>query len=376
MNLKKVLTRFALSPDDHGELRRVARALGNELPRHRLDVLRSFRSELARMCVSGASYAAGYVAGMLDVTAEYESTVRKGEEDNALRRVALREGWREVLVELRSGPRLPSELSSRLGRDRSTITRTLRRLRASGLVQATSDSADGRTRPHRLTAEGRRVVASLSSAIPGDVERGISIAVHLLQYLLEHGQSPASALDTIAEAVLGDADAASAAVSKWASESERAGIVSTERDLATGSERYHVHPEAPPLLGARATLLWERVSSVLDQRKRYKDEPIPIYVRTGEEGWAAWAHALRADEIGSTSRTIVNGDLMSGAVAPPDERFDLLYDDPAAIRADRDEPTMQAFMEQADSKFVVTCAEADVPEGFIQLRLDLDSEAQ
>lgn len=376
MNLQKILTRFTHAPEDRGELRRVARALGNELPRQRLKILRSFRAQMARVSMRGKSYAAGYVSGMLDVTAEYESTVQQGEEDGALRRVALREGWRDILMALETGPRLPSELARRLGRDRSTITRILRQLRAAGLVRASSDALDGRARPHRLTAQGRRMLTGSNTAISNDVERGIAIAVHLFQYLLDHDTTPASALDTIAEEVLGNNDAARAAVSKWAAESQKAGMVAAERDLASGSERYHISSQGNPALAVRSSLLWRSIPSVLNQRKQYRREVIPVYVRTGGEGWAAWAHALHTDETCRASRTIVNGDLVSRAIEPPTERFDLLYDDPAAIHSDRDEPTMQAFMAQADAKFVIAATEVEIPEGFIPLKLKPDSEAQ
>lgn len=392
MNLKKVLTRFTNHSQDERELRRVARALGNELPRNRLDVLQSFRAEMARAPVSESSFAGGYVAAMLDTTVEYESTVQHGEHEASMRRLALREGWREVLDSMVSGPMLPSELAHGLGRDRSTISRQLRQLRVAGLVQVLDDAYDGRSRPHRLTEQGRRVVSIPDDAssprvfdtIPSmndtvsnrDVERGITIAVQLFRHLLENRVAPASALDTIAGTVVGDRAVATAAVGKWAEESQSAGVVTSERDLASGSQRYELSTGEGSLLGPRSTLLWQSVPLALAQRRQYRPETIPVFVRTGQEGWAAWASALHAGDSVEGSRTIDNGDLRSRAISPPSERFDLLYEDQAIIRADRDEPTMKAFMERAEAKFVVTHREVDVPEGFIPLRIELDSGAR
>ena len=329
---------------------------------------------MARVKVEQSSYAAGYIASLLDVAAEYEGTVVREQEDGLLHSMALREGWRDALAALGAGSLLPSELASRLGRDRSTITRVLRQLRSAGLVRTSDDVRDGRTRPHHLTARGRLLLASMSNVVSTDVENGVTVAVRLFQHLLDHKASPAAALEAIAEQVLGDSTAARAAVRMWAAAAERAGILGDHPESAAKNQPYRVR-EAHPALTARSTLLWQSVPAVLHQRKQYRQEPIPVYVRTGGDGWAAWAHALHADDARGASRTIVDGDLVSGAVMPPSERFDLLYDDPSVIRKDRDEPTMQAFIEQADAKFVVTCTELDIPEGFIPLELQPPSRA-
>ena len=395
MNLEKVLTRFTNSPEDERELRRVARALGNELPRNRLEVLQSFRAEMARVSVSGSSFAGGYVAAMLDTTVQYETALQHGEQETSMRRMAMREGWHEILDAMLIGPMLPSELASRLGRDRSTISRQLRQLRVAGLIQQMDDAYDGRSRPHRLTEQGRRIVspaasgpaavahgANYSAEAPAashpaagnrDIERGIAIAVQLFRHLLENRATPAAALDSLADSVVGDPALASAAVGRWARESERAGIVTTERDLASGSQRYELNAGEGSVLGARSTQLWQSVPIALAQRKQVRPESVPVFVRTGEQGWAAWVHALDAGDGLDGSRTIVNGDLRTRAIEPPAERFDLLYEDPDILQADRDEPTMKAFMERAEAKFVVTHREVDVPEGFIPLRIELDS---
>jgi hypothetical protein len=88
MKIGKVISRLASDSSDPDELRRVARALGNELPRNRVERLREFRSQLACVAIGSqaeanideVSYATGYVAGLSDVSTEYEVAVN-GVED-------------------------------------------------------------------------------------------------------------------------------------------------------------------------------------------------------------------------------------------------------------------------------------------------------
>lgn len=362
MKVDKVLARFATAPENKKELRRVARALGNELPRHRLDVLRKFRAGLAKQRVTDGSLAEGYIDGLLDVTAEYEVSLRQGADECEIQRQALRKDWREVLLVLKEGPKRPSDVAALLAKDRPTVTRILKKLRAAGLVQVyASDELDGRTRPHRLTLLGQRIVEGLDAGISADVERGISIAVALFRHLVTHASSPTTALDPIAHAFLGDPGAAAAAVSLWAAEAKDAGLVAELGDeylLAPGNE-------AP--VGGRNEVLWDNIPALLDQLKGRKDEEVPVLVRT-HEAWGAWAYALQDHSTGR-SRTIDNGDILAQTIELP-PRFDLLYDDPAVIGVDRDIPTMQALMQRADEKFVITTAGDPVPEGFIQIELD------
>lgn len=379
MKIKKVISRFAKACESEVELRRVARALANELPRQRLDALRSFRAEMARIAVPVKSYAAGYVAGMLDVTVEYEISVQQASENEALMQIARREGFREVLLELRDGPKLPSELASRLHRDRASITRTLDRLRELGLIRAYADgTGDRRTRPHRLTIEGVRVADELSAGLSPEVARGISIAVSLFHHLMTHASSPASALDAIVSAKLGNPESAAEAVRVWAEEAKEAGLIKeaglvTELGDAGAHEGQQVVEAESGASTSRNKVLWENMSYVIKQLNEKEQSSMPVYVRTSKADWGAWAYALRKSDMTGRARTIVNGDILSRAVAPPtDERFALVYDDPRTVSADRREPTMQAFLQNADAKFVVASAEETVPEGFIQLKLSPD----
>lgn len=363
MKVDKVLTRFSTSPEDERELRRVARALGSELPHQRLDVLRRFRAGLANQAVAGGSFARGYIDGLLDVTAEYEVSLRQVADEAELGRRALRKDWREVLLLLRHGPKLPSDIATALHKDRPTITRILKKLRAAGLVEAYSpDDLDGRTRPHRLTLHGKRLVEGLDADISADLERGIRIAVTLFREMVEHPSNTQAELDTVARAFLDEPGAAMAAVSMWGTEARDAGLI------AEFDGEYHLTPRRTSPVNERNEILWSHGTALLARLKQQRSADIPVFVRTTNDAWGAWAYALQDDTTG-LSRTIVNGDILSRTIEPP-PHFDLLYDDPAVLGADRDIPAMQALMQRADAKFVIATGETSIPEGFVQLELE------
>lgn len=371
MKVHKTISRFATAPEDPAELRRVARALGDELPRQRLDVLRSARAELARTCLPEQSFAAGYVAGLLDVAAEYESHMRAEADREAQAALAARESVRRVLVELRMGAELPAELAARLGREPAAIAELLDELAAAGLVHAYAGEAGERhMRPYRLTLAGRRILDELVPGISAQVEAGIRVAVSMFHYLCRHDSSPASALQEIAEEVLHAPEAAAAAVRVWAEAAQEADLV-TELDLphqpAHGHEHYYATSMRTAPADARSDRLWRHVPLLLAQLEARRPARVPVYVRTNSSGWGAWAYALQSQDQTGMSRTILDGDLLMRAISPPDQRFDLVYDNREALEADRHEPTMQAFLERADEKFMVAAADDDVPDGFQRL---------
>ncbi|MCG8424850.1 MAG: winged helix-turn-helix domain-containing protein [Proteobacteria bacterium] len=381
MKVEKVLSRFAAAPEDEGELRRLARAVGDELSRQRLEILQSFRAGLARIHRRDSrSFASGYIASLLDVVAEYEVSVRQAYDAKELQRLAVREDWREILFALEAGPRLPSELAVAAGKDRPSITRILKRLRMAGLVQAYADgSIDGRMRPHRLTLDGRRLVEMLQRQVPDGVERGIRVAVSLFHHLATHTSSSALELDALARTVLDDTEAA-AAVNTWARRAKEAGLltelspVRPTRSSEAGPQ-YHLAPphrgdaDPPSTLDSRNSALWHGIPDILTQIADRRDQDVPVYVRTSTGAWGAWAYALQNRDATGMSRTIVDGDILSGTVEPPDRPFDLVYDDPEVIEIDREQPTMQAFMAQADEKFAVSSGGESVPDDFISLEL-------
>lgn len=395
MKVKKVLKRLSSAPDRKVELNRVARALANGLSRQRLITLREFRAGLAKIHIPENSenrlYATGYVASLLDVTAEYEVFLQGLEDSQEVTRTALREDWRALLVELNSGAKLPSDLAARLGKDRPTVTRILKRMRTSGLVESFAhDSLDGRMRPHRLTIRGRNLLEQLSAEgenltpqqparLSRDIAQGIALAVRFFQQIGEHPDTTPEQLDAIANQMLPEKRRSSEAVRFFAAETERVGLRARSSDSAEpsapatpgghgGVPAGDSDSAAPQAVAAvSAPTEWKRIPAILSELAQYKDTDTPVFVRTTDDGtWGAWAYALQSDATGE-SRTIGKGDILAQSVTPPSRRFALVYDNPEAINADRQEPAMQAFLERATDKFVIASSEEQIPEGFIAL---------
>lgn len=375
MKVQKALLRLANAADDPHELRRVARALASELPHQRPEVLRTVRAGLARADLPEKSFAAGYVAGMLDVATEYEGHVHTEIDRATQHDIASRRDARAVLSVLAAGAARPDELAALLGCEPADVADLLDELATAGLVEAQAIAADDRhMRPYRLTLTGVRVLEALPPALSSDIETGIRIAIRMFGYLSRHESSPASALQEIAEEALHDPDAAAAAVQTWAVEAKDAALV-TESEIPPAhglhapprDEVFYSSSRAPAPADVRSERLWQHVPMFLAQVEARRDARVPVYVRTTASGWSAWAFALQSQDETGMSRTILDGDILARSVSPPDQRFDLIYDSREALEADRDEPTMQAFLERADEKFIVATHDDEVPEGFTRL---------
>lgn len=384
MKLQKTLARLAAASDDPTELRRVARALASELPRERIEVLRGVRAGLARTPLPERSFAAGYVAGMLDVATEYEGQVRAEDDRTAQHELAAENGTRTVLAMLAVNAARPGEIAAAMHCSPAEIAQTLDELTAAGLVQPFAVQAEERhMRPYRLTLEGRRALEAQAPGLAAQVEIGIRIAVGMFDYLCRHEASPATALQEIAEEVLHDPDAAALAVRVWAEEAKDFGLV-TESEIPPSTpglgvlrddEVFYEPPRRKPAVDGRTEELWQHAPMLLAQLEARRQAQVPVYVRTNSSGWSAWAYALQSQDETGLSRTILDGDIMTRAISPPDQRFDLVYDCRKTLEADRDEPTMRAFLERADAKFLVATQEDDVPEGFTLLAPSPDREA-
>jgi DNA-binding MarR family transcriptional regulator len=377
MNLSKIIKRLWAAPQDPRELRRVARALGQELPRARLSQLRDFRAEIGRLW-SGTptpgrehEYASGYVACMVDVTAEYEVTLRQHEDEHEYQNAAQHEGWRDMLLLLRNGPMLPSAIAEQLGVDRSTVTRSLSRMRAAGVVEvANGDSLDGRTRPHRMTLAGQRLLGRLQQSMPQDVRRGIRLAVSLISHVMKHSTSAANELENLALAELGDAQNATQAIEAWTEASTEHGLLHDIRAYVSDAhEPAGATAAEPPQLSSNAP--WQRAPLVLAHvQPGPAQDSVPLYVRTSNDAWPAWAYALSQENGNHQSRAIVDRDIRTRTIQPPDQPFRLVYDDPSAISQDRDDPTMRELIARADEKFVVAYSDDEldgVPTDFVAI---------
>ncbi len=84
--------------------------------------------------------------------------------DTLLQNTDLRPGWYTILTILSEHDGLtPSELSKVCGRDRSTLTSTLKKLAIRGLIDREKTEVDQRSYKVRLTDEGRRMQVKLQA---------------------------------------------------------------------------------------------------------------------------------------------------------------------------------------------------------------------
>ncbi len=162
MELDKVLPRLAAASADGPELRRLARDVGHELPKHDSTAVRAFRSEFAKLEIGSVSFADGYRHALADVAAAFDVSLDDLQADERALQFARRPTFRPLLDALATRPMLPTELSQRLSMDAGQLSRALKDLRNAGLVEAWPiEGGDGRTRPHRLTLRGRRAATQL-----------------------------------------------------------------------------------------------------------------------------------------------------------------------------------------------------------------------
>ena len=79
----------------------------------------------------------------------------------------LTQGEMHVLADLAgmSGAATPGELHRAFGHPHSTVTGILDRLERKGLIERPADPGDRRSRPVRLTADGRRAAARVTRTI-------------------------------------------------------------------------------------------------------------------------------------------------------------------------------------------------------------------
>lgn len=167
MKVEKVLSRLGRAPEAVEELRAAGQALGDELPRRRLDVLRAFRAGLARLPALAPSFARGYLLALADVAAAYDAAVEEAHTEAEIA-AALSPLAAEVLVGLSQRPTLPKELAGALHKDPPAVSRTLAKLHQAHLVQdyVITGGGDGRVRPQRLTLLGQRVARYLIDRAP------------------------------------------------------------------------------------------------------------------------------------------------------------------------------------------------------------------
>ncbi|HEY0511157.1 MAG TPA: hypothetical protein VGH73_04595 [Thermoanaerobaculia bacterium] len=173
MDLEKLNRRLkvlAENPSDLTELGRLARDLGHSLPSATFQELRELRAESAsvRDGLEGqdtkTAFTKGLLFGLVEIVTAYEAELQAVTEREELRSFISQEFHFGLLRELGDCPRLPRDLVRALATSDAQVSRALRELRALGLVDLMAPGVlcDQRTRPHRLTPEGRALLQTLN----------------------------------------------------------------------------------------------------------------------------------------------------------------------------------------------------------------------
>lgn len=200
--LNRRLKVLAENPTDLTELGRLARDVGHALPSATLQELRELRAEAAAVRDglegqdTGAAFTKGLLFGLVEMAVAYEAGLQAVTEREELRSFVSQEVHRGLLRELEDGPRLPRELVRALATSDAQVSRALRDLRALGLVDLMAPGAlgDQRTRPHRLTPEGRVLLRTLHQesrqepdpAVAGEVEESAPALGAIYQRTARH----------------------------------------------------------------------------------------------------------------------------------------------------------------------------------------------
>lgn len=167
--LNRRLKLLAQDPADLTELGRLARDLGHSLSSATLQELREFRAASAAVRddlegqATGAAFTKGLLFGLVEMAAAYEAEFQAVTERAELRSFIGQEVHFGLLRALEDGPRLPRELARSIATSDAQVSRALRDLRALGLIDLIAPGAlsDQRTKPHRLTPEGRALLQAL-----------------------------------------------------------------------------------------------------------------------------------------------------------------------------------------------------------------------
>jgi DNA-binding MarR family transcriptional regulator len=163
MQLEEIDQRIREAVADERELPRLSRDLGRELSQNRWEILDAFRAAVERHQPQPSNYSRGVLEALSEASRSYQAEVlpKKGEEQVAY--LARLRNWLPALRAMEKRPVLPTELGAHLQSEASAVSRLLRDMRQVGLVDLlVPHGADGRFRPHHLTAMGRRVLERLS----------------------------------------------------------------------------------------------------------------------------------------------------------------------------------------------------------------------
>jgi DNA-binding MarR family transcriptional regulator len=364
MNIRRTLERIRGAATDGEELRRAARDLGHELTRNRVEVLREFRAELARLPEKGtAEFVLGYRNALRDVVAAFEAAVQPAqEEERALSFARATENARSILEQLADGPARPSELASRLGLDPSVVSRSLGRLRAASLAESlpASESMDGRSRLHMITLRGERVLGQLPrSQVTRTNEAVLQIAASFLERVLTEGRvrPPISARYGEGERSLDPAPFA-----HWLGETcVRRGLLSR-----VAGDVYASPTRSTDALWASMEVALKRggAPDFLAELANAVPTKETLLVRSGNPD--LWRIFLRAGwKAFPQQDTLEWQDLAAGDPVPERKPIVIFYDSVALLLQDLADNSFVAHRTAADFHFVATAPGAEpVPEPF------------
>jgi len=161
MELSDILGELAKAPGDARWMRALGGALGVELSKRRLETLAPVLRALATTTTTGRDdYGVGYGAALQDVVLAFQAEVGAEAEDVEVARLAMASPYVEALGALAAGNATVTAIGLAMGKNKSSASRALAVLREAGLVSVyASPDGNERSRPHALTARGRRVVA-------------------------------------------------------------------------------------------------------------------------------------------------------------------------------------------------------------------------
>lgn len=405
MKAAKILARLHSTRDAVAELRRAGQALGDELPRRRLDELRVLRAGLAGMNYPEGSFELGYKMALQDVMAAYEAAAQRLADEEDAQAIILSEGWRDVLFALKAGAKRPADIAKETGKAPAWISRALQKLRDAALVEG-SDGADGRTRPHRLTLLGERVLARLPAPVSGELRRGMQIAVRLDSTLASRGKVSVAELVNQAVSFLGDQQQAAPTVHEWLEAATEAGVAVCDYPVSTKPKELDA-TAAYPVDPAGCSVLWRdsadaharrltnllygiirdstSVPSWIERLRASVETGTQVFIRTKYADLAnAWRLLLVTkfdrSSAAESSRTITDADLLSGSLRSLEAGASgevgasgpiVIYDEPAIINTDpHAHPIMRRLMDNATEKWCVAPDRSDVPAGFQYMPLN------
>lgn len=159
MKVEKILVAIRMANGDHEAWARIARDLGHELPRNRLDVLREFRVKTSRLLSGLGEKEQCSLRTMVDLVAAYEVAIEA--KAQAERMVVMVRGGEldPVLRQLARGPMRHSEIVSLLKLAQERAVEIFIRALALELVYSSGDLDDPL---YRTTSMGEEVAHHLT----------------------------------------------------------------------------------------------------------------------------------------------------------------------------------------------------------------------